>query len=119
MAKRKLGLSPSTVGKGVLEACGLSVSCGRQLTIPAGVKPKLVAYYNKAQKTCRGCGHAPPVAARISVSLTGPALLPGETFSDAVVLGIGTQSGLGQRGWAQFCTSNWVGTCGGGSAADG
>jgi hypothetical protein len=118
-AKRKLGLSSATVGKGVLTSCGVGISCGRQLTIPAAVKPKLLADFKKANRKC-SCGSLPPVAGRISVSLTGPAGLPAETFADSVTLAIGSNGGSGQRGWAVFCTSNWVGTCdGGGSGADG
>lgn len=110
-AKQRLGLSSATVGKGVLKACGLAQSCGRELTIPAAVKPKLKAFFDKAQDKCGHCGHASPVAGRISVTLTGPAGLPDGRLSDSVVVGIGTISGLGRKGWASVCSSNWYGSC--------
>jgi hypothetical protein len=112
-AKQKLGLSSATVGRGVLKNYGaVSLSGGRELTIPAAVKPKLKAFYDKAQKKCGDCGHASPVAGRVSVSLTGPQGLPDETLRDSVVLWIGSRYARGDKtGWAWDCTSNWYGPC--------
>src|SRR4051794_12654507 len=107
-AKQKLGLSSATVGRGVIKGCGAAISCDSQYTIPAAVKPKLKAFYEKAAEKC-GCAHATPVAGRVSVSLTGPQGLPDETLRDSVVLRIGSDYGPDKKGYARVCTSNWYG----------
>jgi hypothetical protein len=110
--KQKLGLSSATVGNGVLKPTALATSGGRELTIPAAVKPKLKAFFKKAQDKCGRCGYSPPVAGRISVSLTGPAGLPDEKISASAAIGIGTDRGPNTKNRQVFaCTSNWYGSC--------
>jgi hypothetical protein len=110
--KQKLGLSSATVGKGILKPTALATSGGRELTIPAAVKPKLKAFFKKAQDKCGRCGYSPPVAGRISVSLTGPAGLPDEEISASAAIGIGTDRGPNTKNRQVLaCTSNWYGSC--------
>jgi hypothetical protein len=129
-AKRKLGISSTTVGTGVLKPCGGGTTCGRELKIPAAVKPKLQADFKKAQAKCGSCSTPLPVDGRITVALTGPAGLPTETLADSVKLGIGSgHAGGTSSDGAEVCTSNWVGShpevgaepcsSGGGNGSDG
>jgi hypothetical protein len=107
-AKRKLGISSTTIGKGVLAPFGSQDEVEAQhMTVPANVRRKLKADYEKANNRCGNCGYGIQAAGTFSVTLTGPAGLPHETISAPVKISIGSSGGPhGQGDPSLACTTN-------------
>jgi hypothetical protein len=100
-AKRKLGISSATVGRGALVHCGTGVSCGWDMKVPADVKRKGL----KAARQC-SCEKGILVPGRITIVLTGPTGLPAETITGSGKFSIGGRV-PSRSDYAYACTSNW------------